>query len=370
MWRWGLLLTVMSSEQCGVDCSVVGADFTAVDRATAALQSLQDNYYSVGSWGCAITSSKSEGRRGAPLADSWWHCGNDAEALSNYDAYLNTSQMVDTLDAVWRAGVVEFPVRLNFAGIDDIQWWGIAWVRAFETTGDRSWLSRSEKIHEEAVGYWDDHCNGGLWWNRKKTYKNAITNELFLVLSAKLFKATNDTKYLDWAQKEWAWFETSGMINPAGQVQDGLTDSCGRTGTCYTYNQGVIVGGLAELYTITKNATLLQVAARIVNATKIHMTYSDSVLKESCEPSCNADGEQFKGIFMRHLGYLVKVLRTANPALAGDYALWIAKNADSLWNKGRNDPALFGLVWEGPAGTQQDAITQCSGLDLFLAALI
>ena len=40
-----------------------------------------------------------------------------------------------------------------------------------------------------------------MWWSSAHTYKNAITNELFLHLSAKLYNRFKDAKYLDNAKK-------------------------------------------------------------------------------------------------------------------------------------------------------------------------
>ena len=51
----------------------------------------------------------------------------------------------------------------------------------------------------------------GLLWNHEQTYKNAVTNELFLMTSLMLFNLTGDTYYSNWAVKEWAWFENSGL---------------------------------------------------------------------------------------------------------------------------------------------------------------
>ena len=40
-----------------------------------------------------------------------------------------------------------------------------------------------------------------VWWSSAHTYKNAITNELFLHLSAKLYNRFKDASYLDNAKK-------------------------------------------------------------------------------------------------------------------------------------------------------------------------
>jgi len=138
----------------------------------------------------------------------------------------------------------------------------------------------------------------------KKNYKNAITNELFLTLATLLyqFDPTNST-YLAWAQKEWQWFEASGMINQQSLINDGLDNNCKNNGgTPWTYNQGVILGGLANLATFTKNASLLTRAQNIADAVyDSNLVYTKGgVLREPCEASsdCGRDCPQFKGIFL------------------------------------------------------------------------
>ena len=59
---------------------------------------------------------------------------------------------------------------------------------------------------------------------------------------------------LRWAKAEWSWFKGSGMINGSNLVNDGLTARCDNNhGTTWTYNQGVILAGLSQLYRATKN---------------------------------------------------------------------------------------------------------------------
>src|ERR1035441_5202204 len=56
--------------------------------------------------------------------------------------------------------------------------------------GGSRYLDAARTIFAHNVAGWDDTCRGGLWWNETKTYKNAITNELFLTLAARLHQRT------------------------------------------------------------------------------------------------------------------------------------------------------------------------------------
>ena len=46
-----------------------------------------------------------------------------------------------------------------------------------------------------------------VWWSSAHTYKNAITNELFLYTSARGYQLTGDATFLTNAKKAWAWRE-------------------------------------------------------------------------------------------------------------------------------------------------------------------
>jgi hypothetical protein len=67
--------------------------------------------------------------------------------------------------------------------------------------------------------------SGGIYSDYNHDYVNAITNELFLSVAAHLAnRVPNKEKYFGWAQRQWKWFQASGMINDQGIINDGLTD--------------------------------------------------------------------------------------------------------------------------------------------------
>lgn len=128
-------------------------------------------------------------------------------------------------------------------------------------------------------------CSGGVWWSNKRTYKNAVTNELVVANAAVLANATGEKRYLQQALAQWRWFNQSGMINQGtGAICDGLsidkqTFVCSGSGKpSYTYNQGVIVGGLATLFDLTKDDSLLEAAHLIVRGTMYVRPYFPSPL--------------------------------------------------------------------------------------------
>ena len=326
-------------------------------RAAAAIEALQRWY---------------RPRTGRWRTTGWW---NAANALTSVIAYTERTGDPAYLGVVERTFSAARRKHSDFLCdfYDDNGWWGLAWVAAYDLTSDRRYLDAARVIFANLITGWDDSCGGGVWWNTQRRYKNAITNELFLALAARLHQRCpgGEDDYLGWALREWGWFSDVGLIGPGGLVNDGITAECRNNGgVTWTYNQGVILGGLAALYEITGDAVYLTAGEAIADGALRSLTSSPSAISPGIlvEPGeaetarADADRPQFKGIFIRHLyDFCLHSGRSA-------YREFILANAQSIWDNDRNRNNQFGLHWAGPFD-RADASRQSSALDALNAAI-
>lgn len=247
---------------------------------------------------------------------------------------------------------------------DDEGWWALAWIAAYDLTNDRQYLLMAENIFEDMTTGWCTPC-GGIWWDKNHTYVNAIANELFLSVAAHLAnRSAKGSHYLAWAQREWDWFKASGMINSQSTINDGLDlITCeNNDGIIWSYNQGVILGALVELDLASPDPILLLLGQEIATAAIFTLVDQNGILHDRCEPSCGADGTQFKGVFMRNLQTLEGVF----PSIF--FGSILQRNADSVWQHNRNSKNELSVVWSGPFMLPANASTQSSALDALVAA--
>lgn len=298
----------------------------------------------------------------------WWNSANALGALIDYSARTGVSSYKSAI-----SNTFDKNSKKNFINnfYDDEGWWSLTWINAYDLLLDTNYLTMAETIFADMTGGWDNStCNGGIWWSKDRKYKNAIANELFFTIAIRLHQRTSDkvgsagnVSYLDWANRSWTWFLASGMINAAHLVNDGLDGSCKNNGqTTWTYNQGVILGGLVDMYKVSGDAAYLTQAETIADAAITTLVNANGILVEPCEPNCGNDGPQFKGIFMRNLWYLYDTDNNQS------YRDFITRNADSIWLNDRNAANQFGLMWTGPFD-KADAARQSSALDALNAAV-
>jgi predicted alpha-1,6-mannanase (GH76 family) len=309
-------------------------------------------------------------RTGLWKTTGWWNGANVLTAVIQHSQRTGEHRYRHVIETTFGRAQRVNPGFSN-EYYDDDGWWALAWIEAFDLTGEVKYLDLARELFAGMAAGWDDVCGGGLWWTRRKTYKNAIPNELFLLIAGRLHqRATGPgnraSGYLNWARREWQWFRSSGLIGPAGLVNDGLTTGCANNGgTTWTYNQGVIIGGLVVLHEITGDGTHLSGAEAIAAAALRDLTVPPGILAEPGErdgADRGGDQPQFKGIFVRNLYELYRHSPRA------EYRDFILANATSLWRHSRNRRNQIGLAWNGPFD-RADAARQGSALDALNAAV-
>jgi hypothetical protein len=311
----------------------------------------------------------------------WWWSANELTAVIDYSRKVRSPGAVDDIATTFAKARFLGPQTDTIGPFldtwnDDDGWWGLAWVdaydyaRTYDPARAREYLSLAENIFGYIAGQWDTaSCGGGLWQNQKPTHtKDAIANELFLSLGAALYRHTGNPDYRSWAVREWTWFESTGLLNSDHLVDDHLAPPastnpppCTPQGNQFwSYNQGVILGGLSDLYEITRHTDPTLAASALSSATGVANCVTDrhcggntsvanpplldarGILAEACgtSPCTYGPSYQFKGIFVRNLARL--------NVLTGRYTGFLAANADSVWTRDRNGDNLFGFYWDSP----------------------
>jgi predicted alpha-1,6-mannanase (GH76 family) len=322
------------------------------DNAFAAIKTLQDKWYdtNTGLWG-----------------NLWWQSGNMLETIAKFGRH----------DADFKATAIDIVANTyakspNLAGsknwkndyYDDMGWWAMGWIAAYDLTDDAKYLNTAKDIFEDMTGGWTTPCGGGIWWDKAKTSIAAISNELFLTVAAHLANRVSGdekTEYLNWALAEWHWFYKSGVINSDTVINDGVDQTTCKNDrkTVFTYNQGVVLAGLSELARATGDGGYIDHAYDIANGAMKELSVNGILTEASGHLDIQAS--QFKGVFVRGLA----TLQANKPQPA--FAAYLQKNADSVWSKDRAADGVIGPRWQGGPEDANTA-SHASGIDVLVAA--
>ncbi|KAI0132963.1 glycoside hydrolase [Xylariales sp. AK1849] len=252
---------------------------------------------------------------------------------------------------------------------DDMGWWAMAWMRAYDVTSNRTYLETAEVLFEDMTSGWGTNCStGGLWWDKKQTEIAPIANTLFIEVAAWLANRVQGKEeyYSNWAVKSWDWFNGSTMYLPEQHLVAGginpTTCALGKDPHDYTYSNGALVSGLVAMARATEKQSYMD-EAHLIAAAVMKTMSKNGVLQEPRIDQAHP-GEaapQFKGVFMRGLA----TLQTQSPK--DEYKSFAQKCADSIWENNRNGTAL-GPDWNGPFYGPNNASPHSSAMDAIVAA--
>jgi predicted alpha-1,6-mannanase (GH76 family) len=226
---------------------------------------------------------------------------------------------------------------------DDIEWMIIAAVRAYQITGDRTYLTMARRNFDAVwARAYSPTFGGGLWWitgGRGLVQKNVTTNATAGIAAALLAKTTHDGAYLTKAEQLYSWLRQRLYDPRTGAVYDSVSQAKSGSGVvvnqaALTYNQGTFVGLAGLLYEATHARRYRSDALKAIAFTRDVMSVNGLLPAEAG----NGNLLGFKGIFAR---WALQFLQADH---IHTFDAWFRLNADSAW-KHRDRAGLIGPDW-------------------------
>jgi len=183
------------------------------------MQVLQNPNYFSAVWGSFPTASQWTSTFLATLLVDYSEVAHDPQYFPHFVDFFNN-----------QSGIV---LDLEFQGNDDKLWVCLTCLRGaiYASINDTKWvqpfLDRAKLFYTLASKGWDNTtCGGGMIWGGGSSYKNAVTNELWITASVAMYQAFGESSMLEAAIQGWIWLNQSGMINAQGLVNNGLDENC------------------------------------------------------------------------------------------------------------------------------------------------
>lgn len=257
-------------------------------------------------------------------------------SMLDYSHYTNDSTYDDILTTAISSQVIAptydlmVPAHAGDEGNDDQAFWAFtvlsAAERNFPQTSDTtipSWLQVAENAFNTMSARWNTSaCGGGLLWQifasnpNGLNYRNSVSNGGLFQMSARLYRATGNQTYLDWANKVWEWSTAIGFVDENYNVYDGAdsSDNCTiatRNNLTFSYGAGIYMYGAAVLANAVNDtdasSTWTTHTEGLLNAAQVYFNYNDNstgiMYERACEPyaTCSNDMFSFKAYLSRFM---------------------------------------------------------------------
>jgi predicted alpha-1,6-mannanase (GH76 family) len=301
---------------------------------------------------------------GVPNQNYWW-CAHGVDAL--LDGYTRTrSETYRTRMKSLLLGIRNFNGNTYINHFyDDMEWLGIAALRAYHETGDVDYYNVATTLWTDIKG---GYTNGAVDWNKDCAgCKNACANAPAVILAVRLYRLTNSAADLQYATNIYAFMKAN-LVDPVtGAVWDAINLNTGVTNKdwIFSYNVGTFIAAGWELYKVTGDVNYLNDAVKTANYAMNSRRTNGMFFADE---TGNGDGGLFKGIFIR---YLSELAREGNipAATRAAYKEAIRFNAQTLKTNGINPSTnLVGTNWSQQPSGGTDYATQLSGVMVIEAA--
>lgn len=300
-------------------------------------------------------------------------------AMLDYSHYTNDSTYDDILTTAISSQVIAptydlmVPAHAGDEGNDDQAFWAFtvlsAAERNFPQTSDTnipSWLQVAENAFNTMSARWNTSaCGGGLLWQifasnpNGLDYRNSVSNGGLFQMSARLYRATGNQTYLEWANKVWEWSTAIGFVDENYNVYDGADSSANctiasRNNLTFSYGAAIYMYGAAVLANSTTNDSAASSAwtthtEGLFSAAQVYFNYNDNstgiMYERACEPygRCSTDMLSFKGYLSRFM-YASAIMVPSIAAQVSSY-MEASAAAAGVACSGGSDSTTCGQKW-------------------------
>ncbi len=274
--------------------------------------------------------------QGSGSVDSFWHFAEeiemvrDATLLTNSTTYKNMITQLCT-GFTTHNGTDWSGNTFN----DDLMWGAIAFCRAYDVTGNSSYLTIAENNFNTSYNRGWDTGSGGMWQTTGKVSKNACVNYPATIAGYCIYSAGGGSGFLTKAQNTYNWAQANLFNASTGKVSDSTI-----SGSSFSYNQGTCIGAayfMGDYTTCALSATYtMNNLGTVVGSYRILPEYNTG-----------GDGGGFNGIFMRWTMRYV-----TGQGVQSTYQPWLQANITQAWSLRRTSDELSWCQWlhQTPSG--------------------
>ena len=246
---------------------------------------------------------------------------------------------------------------------DDIAWWILAAARAYELTGDTTYLGLARRNWDWMYStQWDTTFGGGIWWqNRTRNQKNTCSTVPIAIAGFKLGKATGQAAYTtrSLAMVEWV---RKRLMRPSGEIADRIEAAGARDSVVWgplSYNHGTIIYAAYLAFAASKDSSWLKQARATADYFRKEKCDAQGIMPDEKGSGGNTsnDAGMYKTVFAHYL------MRFIIEGRQDQYLPWMNANAESLWKNRRKADNLMWFCWGTPAPT----VTGANGIGAHMA---
>ena len=219
---------------------------------------------------------------------------------------------------------------------DDNVWLVIDFAGAYLKSHDRRYLERAETTWNFVISGWDNLLDGGIYWcEQRKNSKNTCSNAPSVVAAMKLYEATTNQKYLDWAKKIYQWTKENLQDKSDYLYYDNIKLNCDLGKKKYAYNSGQMMQGAVLLFNSTGETGYLTDAREIAKSCYDYFFVNETSPEGKSFKRFNKENVWFTSVMLRGFLELYKVDKN------DIYINAFQESLDYAWENDRDNDGLI-----------------------------